>query len=143
MFQDRPKAKMGIDTKPPEGMKTVMYDGMPVGYVKDVDDPEEFVRLAQELLKSKGLWRDTPKSKIIYVHARSFDNTSADIYNKNLKSLPREPQGFCPFVVNAAFSAELYLKCLQEIHSGVTESHVLTDLFKVFTKQSKRQNQQN
>jgi hypothetical protein len=122
--------KMDIDTKPPAGMKTVMCDNKPIGYVKDVDDQEEAASLALELLKSKGLWRDIPKTERIYNQAQSFANTSAHIYEKDLKSLPRNPQGICPFVVNAAFSAEMYLKCLQEIHGEVTESHVLTALFK-------------
>ena len=121
---------MDIDIKPPEGMKTVMRDNKPVGYVKDVEDQEEAARLAQELLKSKGLWRDIPKIEMIYSQAQSFANASAHIYEKDLKSLPRSPQGITPFVVNAAFSAEMYLKCLQEIHGEVTESHVLTGLFK-------------
>lgn len=121
---------MDIDITPPEGMKTVMCDNKPIGYVKDVDDQEEAARLALELLKSKGLWRDIPKSETIYNQAQSFANASAHIYEKDLKSLPRNPQGICPFVVNAAFSAEMYLKCLLEIHGEVKESHVLTALFK-------------
>lgn len=121
---------MVIDIKPPVGMKTVMCDNKPIGYVKDVEDLQEAARLAQELLKSKGLWRDISKSEMIFSQAQSFASVSAYIYEKDLKSLPRNPQGITPFVVNATFSAEMYLKCLQEIHGEVTESHVLTTLFK-------------
>jgi len=121
---------MGINIKPPKGMKTVVVDNKPIGYVKDVADPNEAAKLAQELLKSKGHWRDIPKSESIYNQAQSFANTSAYLYEKDLKSLPRNPQSITPFVVNAAFSAEMYLKCLQEIHGQITESHVLTVLFK-------------
>ena len=97
-------------------MKTVMLDNKPVGYIKDVEDPKEAAKLAQELIKSKGLWREISKSKSIFNQAKSFAHTSAYIYEKDLKSLPRNPQSITPFVVNAAFSAEMYLKCLQEIH---------------------------
>jgi hypothetical protein len=121
---------MEIDIKPPKGMKTVMCDNKPIGYVKDVADLQEAAKLAKDLMKSKGLWRDIPKSESIYNQAQSFANTSAYLYEKDLKSLPRNPQSICPFVVNAAFSAEMYLKCLQEIHGEVAESHVLTALFK-------------
>lgn len=121
---------MGINIKPPKGMKTVVVDNKPIGYVKDVADPNETAKLAQGLLKSKGHWRDIPKSESIYNQAQSFANTSAYLYEKDLKSLPRNPQSITPFVVNAAFSAEMYLKCLQEIHGQITESHVLTVLFK-------------
>jgi hypothetical protein len=121
---------MDINIKPPEGMKTVMCDNKPIGYVEDVDDQDEAAGLALELLKSKGFWRDIPKSETIYNQAQSFANASAHIYERDLKSLPRNPQGICPFVVNAAFSAEMYLKCLLEIHGEVKETHVLTALFK-------------
>ncbi|NVK25951.1 MAG: hypothetical protein HWE10_13575 [Gammaproteobacteria bacterium] len=121
---------MEINVKPPKGMKTVMCDNKPVGYVKDVNDPKEAIRLAQELIKSKGLSREISKSESIYSQAQSFANTAAYLYEKDLKSLPRNPQSITPFVVNAAFSAEMYLKCLQEVHGQITESHVLTVLFK-------------
>ena len=121
---------MEINVKPPKGMKTVMCDNKAVGYVKDVSDPKETIRLAQELIKSKGLSREISKSESIYNQAQSFANTAAYLYEKDLKSLPRNPQSITPFVVNAAFSAEMYLKCLQEIHGQITESHVLTVLFK-------------
>jgi hypothetical protein len=121
---------MEINIKPPKGMKTVLCDNKPIGYVKDVADQKEAAKLANDLMKSKGLWREIPKSESIYNQAQSFANTSAYLYEKDLKSLPRNPQSITPFVVNAAFSAEMYLKCLQEIHGQVTESHVLTALFK-------------
>jgi hypothetical protein len=121
---------MEINVKPPKGMKTVMCDNKPMGYVKDVNDPKEALKLAKDLIKSKGLWREISKSESIYNQAQSFANTSAYLYEKDLKSLPRNPQSITPFVVNAAFSAEMYLKCLQEVHGQITESHVLTALFK-------------
>jgi hypothetical protein len=128
---------MEINIKPPKGMKTVLCDNEPIGYVKDVADPKEAAKLANDLMKSKGLWREIPKSESIYNQAQSFANTSAYLYEKDLKSLPRNPQSITPFVVNAAFSAEMYLKCLQEIHGQVTESHVLTALFKTLPNKVK------
>ena len=121
---------MEINVKPPKGMKTVMCDNKPIGYIKDVKDPKEAAKLAEDLIKSKGLWREISKSESIYNQAQSFSNTSACLYRKDLKSLPRNPQSITPFVVNATFSAEMYLKCLQEVHGKITESHVLTVLFK-------------
>jgi HEPN domain-containing protein len=121
---------MEINVKPPKGMKTVICDNKPIGYVKDVNDPKEALKLAKDLIKSKGFWREISKSESIYNQAQSFANTSAYLYEKDLKSLPRNLQSITPFVVNAAFSAEMYLKCLQEVHGQITESHVLTALFK-------------
>jgi len=128
---------MNIGIKPPEGMKTVMCDNKPVGYVKDVKDQEVTARLALELLKSKGLMREIPKAEMIFNQAQSFANAAANIYEKDLSSLPRNSHSICPFIVNAAFSAEMYLKCLQEINGEVIESHVLTSLFKALPNKTK------
>jgi len=128
---------MEFDNKPPKEMKVVLFDNKPIGYVKDVADPKEAAKLALNLLKLKGLWREISKSESIYNQAQSFANTSAYLYEKDLKSLPRNPQSITPFVVNAAFSAEMYLKCLQEIHGQPTETHVLTALFKTLPNKVK------
>ena len=96
-----------VDIKPPEGMKTVLCDNKPVGYVKHTDNPDELAERAKNLLMEKGLWKDIPIEKSIYDQAVSFANSSNHIYEKDLKSVPRNPQGIAPFVVNAAFSAEM------------------------------------
>lgn len=132
-----------VSLKPPKGMKTVLSDNVPIGYVKDVKDPAEAAELAKELLISKGLWKEIPKPVMIYLQAQSFANAAALIYERDLKSLPRNPQGISPFVVNAAFSAEMYLKCLQSVSSPVAETHILTALFKTLPNKLKEQINKN
>jgi HEPN domain-containing protein len=119
-----------INQKPPKGMKTVMCDNKPVGYVKDTGDPQKNAMLAKELLIEKGLWREIPITESMYNQATSFANTANHIYEKDLKKLPRNPQGIAPFVVNAAFSAEMYLKCLQKMSGEPSQTHTLTALHK-------------
>lgn len=126
-----------INIKPPEGMKTVLCDNKPVGYVEDTDDPHELAERSKKLLIEKGLWKDIPIEKSIYDQAVSFANASNHIYEKDLKTLPRNPQGIAPFVVNAAFSAEMYLKCLLEISGKNVHSHTLTTLFKALPNKLK------
>jgi hypothetical protein len=119
-----------IDLKPPQGMLTVMCDNKPIGYVKDTPDPVENARLGLELLKSKGLWKKIPIEKSMFDQAASFAHVANYVYGKDLKKLPRNPQGITPFVVNAAFSAEMYLKCIQQKYEKPAETHILTALFK-------------
>ena len=128
---------MAVEAEPPKGMKTVYFENVPIGYVPDTSDMKEGARLAQELLKEKGLWKEISKAQIIYGQAQSFANTSAYLYERDLKKLPRNPQSICPFVVNATFAAEMYLKCLQEIHGEIADSHVLTALFKTLPNKIK------
>ncbi len=128
---------MAIDVKPPKGMRTIFYNDKPVGYVEKVDDPKKETKLAQALLKSKGLWRETTKPESIYRQAESFSHVALRIYKTDLATHPRNPLGIVPFVVNAAFSAEMYLKCLQSIYGEVTQSHILTVLFKALDNRTK------
>ncbi|WP_152004395.1 hypothetical protein [Desulfoluna spongiiphila] len=119
-----------IDVIPPEGMRTVMCNNEPVGYVKETGEPETDVKLAKELLIEKGLWRDTSTTEAMFGIASSFAHTAKYIYEKDLMSLPRNARGLSPFIVNASFSAEMYLKCLLKIHDTTIQTHVLTTLFK-------------
>jgi len=126
-----------INLKPPEGMRTVLSDNKPVGYVRNTGSHEEDAQLAKQLLIEKGLWRQIPIARTMFSQATSFANASNLIFEKNLKSLPRNPQGITPFVVNAAFSAELYLKCLHKIHGDPSETHSLTILFRQLPNKTK------
>ena len=126
-----------IDIKPPKGMKTVLHNGNPVGYVPDTGDPHDVAESAKQLYIKKGLWIDIPIEKSIYDQAVSFANSSNLIYEKDLKKTPRNGQGITPFVVNAAFSAELYLKCLLKTCGKDIHSHTLTALFKALPNKIK------
>ncbi len=114
-----------------------MLNNKPVGYVKETGDPNENVRLAKEFLISKGLWKEIPITKLMYDQAVSFANVSNYIYEKDLKKIPREPKGITPFVVNAAFSAEMYLKCIQKKYGEPSQTHTLTSLFKALPNKVK------
>ncbi|WP_157484935.1 hypothetical protein [Gilvimarinus polysaccharolyticus] len=128
---------MIVEAEPPKGMRTVYSDNVPVGYITDSNDSKKMALLAQELLKEKGLWNEISKAKRIFDQAQSFANTSAYLYEHDLKKRPRNPQSICPFVVNSAFAAEMYLKCLQEINAEITDTHILTSIFKTIPNKIK------
>lgn len=131
MFQEEvPVPNSLVDPKPPDGMRTVMFCNKPVGYIKHTDDLEEGANLAKQLLIEKGLWKNIPITEKIFGQATSFANAANHIYEKDLKNISRSPQGIAPFVVNAAFSAELYLKCLKKTEGEPSQTHTLTALYK-------------
>ena len=120
-----------IDNKPPEGMRTVMFNNKAVGYVPHTGDPNENARLAKELLIEKGLWKEKSTIEAMYGQAVSFAHASNYLYENDLRKKPRNPRGIAPFIVNASFSAEMYLKCLKTLYGEVPkETHTLTALFK-------------
>jgi hypothetical protein len=111
-----------IDPKPPKGMRTIMLNNKPIGYVKDSSDPIENARLAKELLIKKGFWKEISIEKSMFDQASSFAHVASYIYEKDLLKLPRNPKSITPFVVNAAFSAEMYLKCIQKKYGTPTKT---------------------
>ena len=116
--------------KPPEGMRAVLSDNKFVGYVEYAKDPIENARRVKELLVEKGLHKDISIADSMFRQATSFANAANYIYRNDLAKLPRNPLGISPFIVNAAFSAEMYLKCLQQNASAPKQTHALTSLHK-------------
>jgi HEPN domain-containing protein len=116
--------------KPPKGKRSVYSNNKFVGFVDRSDDIEEDSRLGKELLIEKGFWKEVSKLDSMLGQAQSFSNTANYVYEKDLLNFPRNPNGISPFVVNAAFSAEMYLKCLLEKHGLSERGHSLVTLFK-------------
>jgi len=59
----------------------------------------------------------------------AFAQTSAYLYKNDLKHQPRNGASIAPFVVNAAFSIELYFKALAEKYGGSLWGHELVKLY--------------
>jgi hypothetical protein len=83
----------------------------------------------RQFLKNRGLYKEVTLIEAIFRHAVSFASTASYVYERDLKKAPRNGFGIAPFVVNAAFSIELYLKTLNQIHGNVVKGHSLLDLY--------------
>jgi hypothetical protein len=112
------------------GRKTVLLNGVAVGEVISMGDPEKDAKAAQQLLKSKGLHKEPTPFQAIFSQAHSFANTSALLYVRDLKRHPRTGASIVPFVVNTAFAIELYLKALAQKHGVSLRGHELIKLHK-------------
>jgi hypothetical protein len=68
---------------------------------------------------------------MIFGQAVAFTTTAAHLFNNDLLGIPaRRPASFGPFVVNAAFALELYLKALNCVYGNdVGRTHDLLRLF--------------
>lgn len=60
----------------------------------------------------------------------AFANTSAYLYERDLRRTPRKGVSIVPFVVNAAFGIELYFKALAQKHGVTLKGHELIKLYK-------------
>lgn len=104
-------------------------DGVLVGRAEssgdDALDRERMIRL----LKEKGLYKETTTIQAIFRQAISFATVSSDLYRRDLAKVPAKMLSVAPFVVNAAFAIELYIKTLGEIYATSLRGHDLLILF--------------
>ena len=111
-------------------MKTVLLNGIAVGEVMSTGDLQRDAAATREFLKAKGLHKEVTDFQAMFNQAMAFANTSALLYERDLKRTPRKGVSIAPFVVNAAFSIELYLKALAVKHGlKPPKGHELLKLF--------------
>lgn len=110
-------------------MKTVYLNGIAIGQVPAADDLKQDMEIARQFLKDKGLYQETTLVQAMFRQAVSFCSTSAYLFERDLQKVPRNGLSVAPFVVNSAFSIELYLKTLGHIHGTSLKGHKLLELY--------------
>jgi hypothetical protein len=116
--------------KVPAGLKTVMLNGIAVGEVMSTGDTDRDIAAVRDFLKGKGLYEEVSPFQGVFNQAFAFANTSAYLYERDLRRSPRKGMSMVPFVVNAAFAIELYLKALAQKHGISLRGHELLKLHK-------------
>jgi hypothetical protein len=109
--------------------KQVLLNGIVVGEVMSTGDFEKDTERVTQFLKAKGLYKETSLFQAMFSQALAFANTSAYLYKRDLLTTPRRGVSIAPFIVNAAFSIELYLKALAQKHSISLQGHELVVLY--------------
>jgi hypothetical protein len=109
--------------------KTLKFQGEVVGEYLGSDDLDEDVAAARELLRQKGLDKRPSLPQTIYGQAAAFAYAADQIYRELRQRAPDRPIVAAPFVVNAAFSAELFLKALHNLDGETRRGHRLVPLF--------------
>ena len=84
----------------------------------------------RQFLKDKGLHKEVMKVQGMFRQALSFVTTSAYLHKQDLLTAPRNGLSVAPFVVNSAFSIELYPKTLHELQgTDPGKEHDLAKLY--------------
>jgi hypothetical protein len=109
--------------------KKLYLDGEYVGEYVPSGDLEKEREAAIALLREKGLYQVTTPEQAIFRQALSFATTASYLYQRDLTVVPRNGMSVAPFVVNATFALELYLKTLGLLHNTVLRGHDLLSLF--------------
>jgi hypothetical protein len=86
--------------------------------------------LAKAKLRKRGLYHKPTVEQAIFRQAVSFASVSSLLYDRDLATVPaKNGISAVPFVVNAAFALELYLKTLGHLFGRAQRGHDLLGLF--------------
>lgn len=124
-------------TKGSRKTKTLFVDGVAVGEVEATGDREKDIEIARKFLKDRGLHKKVTLVQAMFRQAVSFASTANYVYERDLKNLPRNILGIAPFVVNSAFSIEVYLKTVHQIQGNSIKGHSLSQLYDSLSNEQK------
>ena len=111
-------------------IKNILYNGVVVGAHESTGDDQKDAELVLIFLKEKGLYQPISLNDQIFSQANSFAKIANDIYDNDLKTSPYKGSSVSPFVVNATFSIELYLKTIHNFYGNKIRGHHLANLYK-------------
>jgi len=117
--------------------KDIVLNGIVVGKFVSTGNDELDVEVMQEALKKKGLWKEIKAEEMMFNQAQSFANTAKTLYVDGIKNNQRNIHSFAPFVVNATFSIEIYLKTLHKLFGQNKRGHSLKALYKSLDNKGK------
>lgn len=117
--------------------KDVILNGVIVGNYESTGDDKKDIEISRDILKKKGLWKKQEVVDMMFNQAQSFGYTANYLYEKDIKKQPRKFYSFAPFVVNAAFSIEIYLKTLHKMYGKDIKGHSLSELYEALDKKCK------
>lgn len=119
-------------------LKDILVNGVVVGSINATGDNIEDAKAVRKYLKDHGI-DDKPVSEndSMYGQANSFAKVAIDLYESGLSKSPYNGAVVAPFVVNAAFSIELYLKTIHNALGNNIKGHHLLSLYKGMPKKGK------
>lgn len=117
------------DPNSPSPLKKIYLNGEFIGEIPAEANDLEDMRAGRELIRAKGLYKEITIEQSMYNQAVAFAKTSAELYERGLKNVPRDGNALVPWIVNSSFSIEIYLKALGKIFGVELRGHKLRSLF--------------
>lgn len=112
-------------------------DGKLIGEIPCTGDTKKDIQNAQDLFKSKGLSKKDEEADSMFQQAASFAKLALEIYDTKLAKVPPEFSYAAPFVVNATFSIEVYIKSLHSLSGSNKWGHLIGDLYNALNEDVK------
>jgi len=110
-------------------MKDILMNNKVVGQIDPTGDRDKDLAAAEKLLREKGLWGKPDLCDSMFNQAFSFSSIARKINHDGLNQLTRDPISITPFIVNATFSVEVYLKSIHMLYGAKIRGHQLVLLF--------------
>lgn len=112
-------------------VKTVLYNGKPVGTYIATGNREQELEASRAVLLEAGIDLNAGKAAQLTAlgQARSFGVVTKLIVDAGFKSHPWNPDLVAPLVVNASFCIEVFLKALGKLVGKDLRGHQLNALF--------------
>jgi hypothetical protein len=119
--------------------KTIYLNGKEIGEYESTGDDLKDMQIIDKRLREKGLINKPPcKISSMKWQADSFAATAQDLYRRDLSLTPiKNIYSLTPFIVNAAFSIEVYLKIIYKINGKEAKGHDLWELYDHLPKEAK------
>lgn len=117
--------------------KDILFNGTVVGSYEATDDEERDAANVYEFLMEKGFIKEVQRHAQIHGQADAFAEVANEIYAKGLSASPYKGTSAPPFVVNATFSIELYLKAVLHFYGQKAWGHHLGELFEKLSPEGK------
>lgn len=110
-------------------IKRIICNGVVVGEIEATGDYENDVIATRNFLKEKGLHKNVSTNDAMFRQANSFAEAAMNIYKKDFAQSPYNVLSAAPFVVNATFCIEIYLKTIYHAYGTEVRGHNLKKLY--------------
>jgi len=117
--------------------RKILLNGIIVGEHDSTGDAEEDILAIRKYLQEKGLWKEVSRNDSMFGQANSFAETANLLYRKNLRNSPYNGSAVAPFIVNASFSIEIYLKTIHNACGSDITGHDLLQLYHQLDEEAK------
>ena len=118
--------------------KQIVLNGIVVGEHDSTGNYDEDIIAIRAYLKERGLWNEVSVNDSMFGQANSFAETANLLYRTGLRRSPFKGSVLSPFVVNAAFSIEIYLKTIHDVYGNACRGHDLVNLYSKLNGEARR-----
>ena len=117
--------------------KRVIVDGVVVGEIEATGDIERDVIATRAFLEKKGLPTEITRNDAMFHQANAFAQLARNIFRASFAHSPYKVSNAAPFIVNATFSLEIYLKTIHQAYGRKIHGHDLAKLFSDLPQEAK------